>query len=254
VRIECFGCDAVMEAQTTAIIADLCIAHSRDSHDWSYSEEALRNWARNVAEATERLTGGTERLPEIGEVTVHPVTEDRVGDWLSFFDHDAFAGNPGWASCYCIEPHDPEGDGERPWEEKRALMIGRIRNHGTFGYLAYVDDRPVGWVNASLRSDYGEFYRAVDPEGPDAPSVIGVSCFVVAPPYRKHGVASDLLDRVIDDAASRGASWIEAYPHTERNEPRASHFFRGPRSLYDTRGFGPIQALDRNTVMRRSVT
>ena len=253
-RVECFGCDAAIEAEDAATISDRFVAHAGDSHEWSYSEEALRNWARNVAEATERLTGGTERLSEIGEVTVHPVTEDRIDDWLQFFDQDAFAGNPGWASCYCLEPYDPEGDGERLWEEKRAGMVDRIRNHGAFGYLAYVGGRPAGWVNASLRSDYGDFYRVIDPGGPDPSSVIGVSCFVIAPPFREHGVASGLLDHVIGDAAARGASWIEAYPHTERNEPDASHFFRGPRSMYDARGFEPIENRDRNTVMRRPVS
>lgn len=253
-RVECFGCDVAIEADDAATISDRFVAHAGDSHDWSYPEEALRMWARNYAEATERLTGGTERLPEIGEVIMHPVTEDRIDDWLQFFDHDAFADNPAWADCYCLEPHDPNTDDERSWTDKRAAMVERIRTQGTFGYLAYVGGRPAGWVNTSRRSDYGGFYRAVDPEGPDPSSVIGVSCFVIAPPFRKHGVALRLLDRVIEDAASLGASWIEAYPHNERNEPGASHFFRGPRSMYDARGFEPIETRERETVVRRPVS
>ena len=56
-------------------------------------------------------------MSEIGDVTVQPVTEDRVRDWLRFFDHDAFAGNPDWASCYCLEPHVPATpeNPERAW-------------------------------------------------------------------------------------------------------------------------------------------
>jgi hypothetical protein len=68
------------------------------------SATSIRNYARNYADATKRLTGSTERLSEIGEVAVHRVTDDRIDDWLRFFDHDAFAGNPDWASCYCLEP------------------------------------------------------------------------------------------------------------------------------------------------------
>ena len=83
-------------------------------------------------------------------------------------------------------------------------MTERLRGGATFGYLAYVDGRPAGWVNASLRSDYG-LYRKVDPDGPEPTSVIGVSCFVIAPPFRRHGIASALLGRVIADAAARGA-------------------------------------------------
>jgi GNAT superfamily N-acetyltransferase len=209
---------------------------------------------RNYAEATERLTGRTERLPEIADITVHPVTEDRIDDWLQFFDHDGFAGNPDWASCYCLEPHVPATPEhpERAWREKRAAMADRLRSCTTFGYLAYVGGRPAGWVNASLRSDYG-LYRDVVPNGPEASSVIGVSCFVIAPPFRRHGIASALLDRVIADASARGAGWIEGYPHNMPEEGDAANF-RGPRSMYDARGFEPITVRERDTVMRLSAT
>lgn len=130
-------------------------------------------------------------------------------------------------------------------------MAGRRRTGGTVGYLAYVGGRAVGWVNASLRAEHG-LYRQVDPAGPPPRSVIGISCFVIAPPYRRHGVASALLDRVIADAAARGASCIEAYPHNEPRNHDAGHY-RGPRSLCEARGFDPIEAREHDAVMRRSV-
>jgi GNAT superfamily N-acetyltransferase len=88
--------------------------------------------------------------------------------------------------------------------------------------------------------------------GPEPRSVIGVSCFVIAPPFRRHGVASALLDRVIADASARGASWIEGYPLNEPKANDAGHY-RGPRSMYEARGFQPIEVRDHYTVMRRSV-
>jgi len=179
------------------------------------------------------------------------VTEDRIGDWLRFFDHDGLAGNPDWAACYCLEPHvpAPPEQPERAWRESRATMARRLKEGTTFGYLAYIDGQPVGWVNASSRSDYG-LYRLVDREGPEPRSVVGVSCFVVAPPFRRHGVASALLDRVIADAPARGASWVEAYPHNEPERSDAGHF-RGLRSMYEARGFRPIEVREKDTVMRR---
>jgi GNAT superfamily N-acetyltransferase len=253
VKIKCFGCDVLIEADDSDAIVDAFVAHGQDRHTWSYPEEAIRNYARNVGEATERLTPSTARLVEIGEIIVHPVTTDHVGDWLQFFDHDAFAGNPEWASCYCLEPHvpAPPEHPERAWRETRATVAQRLRGGATFGYLAYVGGRPVGWVNASLRADYGLFEH-VDPDGPEPTSVIGISCFIIAPPFRRHGIASALLDRVIADGAARGATWIEAYPHNEPQGNDASHF-RGPRSMYEARGFEPIAVRARDTVMRRSV-
>ena len=252
-KVKCFGCDATIEADGADDIVDAFVVHGKERHTWSYPEEAIRNYARNYAEAIERLTGGAERLSEIGDVTVHPVSEDRIGDWLRFFDHEAFSGNPDWASCYCLEPHVPATPElpERPWRETRATVAERLRCGRTFGYLAYVDHRPAGWVNASSRSDYG-LYRLVDPDGPEPPSVIGVSCFVIAPPFRRHGIACALLDRVIADASARGASWIEGYPHNAPEASDAGHF-RGPRSMYDARGFVPITVREHDTVVRRSV-
>jgi GNAT superfamily N-acetyltransferase len=185
---------------------------------------------------------------------VYQVTEDRIGDWLRFFDREAFADNPDWASCYCLEPHVPASPElpERYWRDARAAMAERFRRCGTFGYLAYVEGRTAGWVNASMRADY-DLYRLVDPHGPPPTSVIGVSCFVIAPPFRRHGVAAALLDRVIADAAARGASWIEGYPHNAPAENDAAHF-RGPRSMYQARGFEPIEVRERDTVMRLSVS
>jgi GNAT superfamily N-acetyltransferase len=250
--MECFAGDARIEGSDAETIADRFVTHASESHDWPYPEEAIRSYARNYAEANVRLTGGTERLSEIGEVTVHPVSEDRIDDWLSFFDHDAFAGNPDWASCYCLEPHVPATDEnpERPWRQVRAMMVERLRTGSTFGYLAYVDGMAAGWVNASRRSDYG-LYRLVDPDGPDPALVIGVSCFIIAPPYRRHGIAGMLLDKMIADAAERGARWIEGYPHHDPEDHDAGHF-RGPRHLYDNRGFEPIERREHDTVMRRA--
>ena len=184
-KIKCFGCATVIEADDADAVVRGFLAHAHDEHTWSYPEEGLRNYARNCAEAPERLTGGTERLPEIAAVTVHPMTADRVDEWLRFFDHDAFADNPDWASCYCLEPHVPATPElpERAWRDTRSTVAQRLCDGATSGYLAYVDGRPVGWVNASLRSDYG-LYQLVDVGGPAPRSVIGVSCFVVAPPYR----------------------------------------------------------------------
>jgi GNAT superfamily N-acetyltransferase len=250
----CFSCDEIIEADDAEAVADRFVEHGAQNHDWPYPEEALRNFARNWAEAVERLSTDTERLPEIGEITVHPVTEDRIDDWLRFFDHDGFAGNPDWASCYCREPHDvpTEEEPEHPWTENRAFMADRLRTGSAFGYLAYVDGRTAGWVNASMRSDYAALLRLVDPDGPEPESVIGVSCFVIAPPFRRHGVAAALLDRVIADAADRGASWVDAYPRNEPDEGDGAHF-RGPRSMYDARGFEPVEVRERDTVVRLPV-
>jgi len=252
-KVKCFDCDDVIEAESLDALADVFVTHGQTNHSWDYPEESIRNYARNYAEAVERLTGDIVRKEEIGEITISPVTEASIDDWLQFFDHDGFADNPGWASCYCLQPHLPTTDEnlDRPWRESRSIMVKRILNGETFGYLAYVDNKPAGWVNASLCSDY-QLFQHVDPNGPALASRIGISCFVIAPPYRKHGLASALLDRAIADAASRGASWIEGYPRNKSESNAAAHF-RGPYSMYAKRGFQPVVVRERDTVMRLQV-
>ena len=249
-RTDCFECSAPIEAGTLETLGEALLAHARSEHEWPYPDQAIRNYA----EATQRLTGPAERLDEIGAIEIHPVTPERLDDWRSFFDHDAFVGRPEWADCYCIEPHIAmEGalleDDPEHWSENRRAMADRLGSGGAYGYLAYVDGRPAGWVNASMRSDY-TLYRSV--EGSPAEATIGVSCFVIAPPYREHGVAGALLDRVVADAAGRGASWVEGYPFNPELERPVS--FRGSRRMFEQRGFMEVQRRERDTVMRRRVS
>lgn len=253
-ELDCFECKAKVEGPDLAGLGDAFLAHAESQHDWPYPDQAVRNYA----EATQRLTGPSQRLPAIGEITIHPVTEDRLDDWMRFFDHDAFVGKPEWAACYCLEPHRYPSDNVElpdvlPWRENRAAMADRLRHGGAFGYLAYVDGSPAGWVNASIRVDYGDHFRSVDPSGPDPEEVIGITCFVIAPPYRRHGVAAALLDRVIADASGRGVSWVEAYPFNQPDQTDAG-YFRGLRSMYQERGFEQVEVRSRDTVVRRRVT
>lgn len=250
-EIECFECHTVVEADGAEAAAEAFLSHARDNHAWPYPEEAILNYARNYVEAVARIGTDTEGRPAIGDVVVQRVTEDRIDDWLRFFDRDAFAGNPGWASCYCLEPHAPAPPEmpERPWRETRSLMLELLRAGTSYGYLAYVDGTSAGWVNASLRPDY-RIFGDVEEGGPEPRTIVGVSCFVVAPPFRRHGIAGALLDRVIADAETRSAAWVEAYPHNAPEGSDAGHF-RGPRAMYDARGFVPVETRERYTVMRR---
>lgn len=246
--LDCFECGKRITSDHLAGLGNELVAHARAAHDWPYPEQGIRNYA----EATQRLTGRSERLEEVADPVVHQVTTDRIEDWLSFFDHDAFVGTPEWAACYCLEPHvrapDDTGTEVPHWRENREAMVERLEAGDAFGYLAYVDGRPAGWVNASLRSDYA-LYRTVDPDGPPAGEVIGVSCFIIAPPYRRHGLADALLDRVIADAPGRGARWVEAYPMNQDPGSDAGSY-RGPRSMFEERGFSPVEVRGRDTVMR----
>ena len=248
--VECFEEDARFEGDEIESLVGQLLAHVRDTHDSPYPDDEIRLWARNFAEASVREDGPVGRLPSIGPIDVHPVTEDRIDDWLQLFDRDAFADNPDWGSCYCLHPHTGDVP-ERPGRDVRAEMLERLRSGATVGYLAYVDGRPAGWVNASRRSTYAK-YDGIDPSGPPPEAIVGVSCFVIAPPYRRHGVSSALLDRVVADGAALGARYVEGYPKRSA-DGRDSEAFCGPRSMFDARAFVPAEEHERYTVVRRPV-
>lgn len=249
--LDCFECGETISADELGALGEAFLVHARSQHEWPFPDQGIRNYA----EATQRLTGGSERLPAIGEVVVHPVTEERLDDWLAFFDHDAFVGNPEWAGCYCLEPHlPPDRDVESAhWSVQREAMAARLRAGESFGYLAYVDGRTAGWVNASRRADEALYRQGADADPPDD-EVVGVACFVIAPPYRRHGLAGALLDRIVADAPGRGARWVEAYPFHSAVQAVGEKSFRGPRSLYDARGFTEVATRERDHVVRLGVS
>jgi len=247
----CHDCGAELEAGTLEDFADVFLSHVRSTHsEWPFPDAAVRMVGENVA----RLTGNTERLEEVGPITVEPVIEDRLDDWAAFFDHDSHAGNPVGGACYCTEAHVIEAGKPPPphpgWRAHRELMLDLLRTGRAFGYLAYADGRAAGWINASKRSDY-TLHRVGAGARPDDSDVVGIACFVIAPPYRRHGLAAQLLDRVIIEAPTRGVRWVEAYPFNEGARPASNH--RGPRAMFEERGFEVVEQRSIDMVMRRAV-
>ncbi|HEX7169158.1 MAG TPA: GNAT family N-acetyltransferase [Acidimicrobiales bacterium] len=248
----CDDCGTVVEGADMDAFVAAVTDHARNDHQWPFPDVAIRNFAY----ASQRADGPKERLAEIGAVEVHRVEGSRVDDWLAFFDRDAFPDNFAWASCYCSEPHclDPsaeDGPG-RTWEENRSTMVELFNDGRCHGYLAYVDGKPAGWVNASLRSEYA-LYRRGDGADPADTDVAGISCFVIAPPYRGHKLAGRLLDRVLEDAPARGIRFVEAYPFTAEVRERAMADFRGHLAMYETRGFAEVERRERDLVVRRPI-
>jgi GNAT superfamily N-acetyltransferase len=230
-----------MTAFTRAAVEHYGEAHS----EWGLSETAIINWL----DAKDRLSGQVERLDGLGEVEVHQVSRDRIEDVLSFFDHDGFAGNPEWASCYCMFFHreDPDSNGNQPWRQNREGLKSSLEAGTTIGYLAYIDGRPGGWCNASLRSAYPTRRTG---ESDDEVGV--VTCFVIAPPYRRHGLAQKLLDAALEGFRSRGVKRVEAHPPAEATADPQN--FQGPLSLYIGAGFTEVARHERNVLVAKELT
>jgi GNAT superfamily N-acetyltransferase len=193
-----------------------------------------------------------ERLPEIGEVEVRDVTPDSLRDYQHFFDDVAFRDYPAWQSCYCIETHMSESDAAvRTAAENRRDMTELIQSGSVTALLAFVDGKPVGWCNYGQSTHLAGLVRRFGLEAPDHAGVGSVACFVIAAPYRKHGVASELLTAAIDRLRASGLRAVEAYP--SRTEDSAQGNYRGPLEMYMRAGFTPYRETERHVIVRKSL-
>lgn len=168
---------------------------------------------------------------------VVPLTPALLDTYLEFFEGEAFADNPGWASCYCqhpLEDHDVVDWDARTAPQNRALACDRIRSGVARGFLALRDGEPVGWLSAGPRVGYPTLADATVAEAAQVGSIV---CFVVAPSARRQGVARALLDAALADFASRGLAVAEGYPRPAASGTAAN--YHGPVALYEAAGFAP---------------
>jgi len=195
-----------------------------------------------------------ERLPQIGEVEIRDVTPDLISDYHHFFDDIAFRDYPAWQSCYCMETHRTQSDEDwamRTAADNRRDMSDSIRQGRVTALLAFAGDLPVGWCNYGETTHLAGVMSRFKLEPSDHEGVGSVACFVIAAPYRGHGVASRLLEAAMDRLRARGVRAVEAYPTRGVDDSAQAHY-RGPLSMYVRAGFEPYRELgDGYLVMRK---
>jgi ribosomal protein S18 acetylase RimI-like enzyme/uncharacterized protein YndB with AHSA1/START domain len=198
---------------------------------------------------------GLARLEAIGEIEVRDVTPGRLADYQAFFDHDAFRDYPSWQACYCSEPQHVSTDDEptRTAAENRRDMSAKISRGEVTALLAYVDGRPVGWCNYGDTTHFGGVMQRYGLVAGDHEGVGSIACFVIASPYRGHGVATRLLDEAVDRLRRKGLRAVEAYPGRHDDNRSAQSHFRGPMSMFVRAGFEPYRETDRYVIVRKSL-
>jgi len=163
------------------------------------------------------------------EITIRPLSGENRSDWLDFFDNRAFEDHRDWKTCYCTFFHYPRDEAYRgASRRKRDYALWLLEQGKMGGYLAYRGDRAVGFCNADLRENYPRL------KGGGPGKVLSVVCFIIAKEERGKGVATRLLERVIEDGKARKLDMVEAYPVEGKSE--YGHF-HGPPGLYGKFGF-----------------
>ncbi|HKF77138.1 MAG TPA: GNAT family N-acetyltransferase [Candidatus Dormibacteraeota bacterium] len=220
-------------------------ASYRDSADLEPVLGGLRNLVDPEAAAAVR------RLDAIGRAEVLPLTSERLNDFLDLFDNRAFADNPSWAWCYCYNFRfaggEAEGIGRTAADNRRDMGDAIVRGRA-HGLLAYVDGRAVGWCSACPKSEMpGLVGRDWMPPEADRVGIIG--CLVVAPQYRRHGIARLLVEAAGEYLAGLGCRVAEAYPLRELDADAHGHY--GPLAAYRDLGYETYRELPQRLILRK---
>ena len=168
-------------------------------------------------------------------IIVRPLKPHRLDDFLAFFDHEAFADNQDWSECYCqcyYIDHTKVKWSERTGEQNRAQACELAKSGAMQGYLAYIDDKPVGWCNAAPWKLVTALHDEPDPDSSKLGEII---CFIVAKPYRSRGVATTLLNAACEGLRAEGMTMVEAFARPEAKSDAES--YHGPLSMYEAAGF-----------------
>jgi hypothetical protein len=90
-------------------------------------------------------------------ITIKKLAPELLDDYLFLFEHEVSHDNPdqNWDRCYCVcfagDDQSAMPDPRLP-KQRRELAIEYIKNGKLKGYLAYDDERVVGWCNANNKT------------------------------------------------------------------------------------------------------
>ncbi len=168
----------------------------------------------------------------MSDVAIRPVTPDQHDAVMHYFDMVAYADNPNWSKCFCMERLVEDYE-HRNKQQNRASRSELILSAKANGLVAYRLGRVVGWSHAAPKSEL------VTVPGDRAADVGAIVCFVVAPDQRRQGIATQLLAAALEHLRSRGMKTAEAYPALGEVDPARWVWsqYVGPLSMYVKAGF-----------------
>jgi ribosomal protein S18 acetylase RimI-like enzyme len=191
-------------------------------------------------------------------VEIKRLTPELAEDYVHFFDvtpHDQFVDEH---KCYCVCwcNDDYEGKDFSTVEKRRKQALEYVKNNNIQGYLVYDGDEIIGWCNANSRNDclkcaswrYLMDYVPLIKEDLEL-KIKSIFCFVINPKRKRQGIATMVLNRVIDDAINEGYDIIEAYPF--KDGKYQSSDFGGHIDMYKKHGFAIYLEAEKGIVMRK---
>ena len=196
-------------------------------------------------------------------IIIRKLTPSLAEDYVTFFDTTPH-NEKYRIKCYCVYWCSEESESKNFSSKKarRDYAFQCVEENIIQGYLAYCDDKVVGWCNVNTKSDCLKCkgWRGMNgprkgflPTEETTPEikVKSVFCFAVAPKMRRRGIASQLLEQICQDAAEDGFDFVEAYP--DKEVTAKSEDFVGYTEMYEKQGFTVCHETSKKMVMRKSL-
>ncbi len=185
------------------------------------------------------------------DIEIKPLSKELKEDYLFFFDNIVFEENLDRHKCYCID-FNFLGDVETCTRKmSRSMIIDRIDNNKHKGYLAYENEKVVGWCNVNERLNYERLIRDFDVIDNLDDKACSIVCFLIHPNYRRKGISNQILKRIIEDYSNTNFDYLEAYP--KKGDLSNEGNFKGPKELYKRFGFEVHKEHDEYYVMRKAI-
>lgn len=97
-------------------------------------------------------------------------------------------------------------------EQKKGGLRALVEDGQTPGLLAYMGSEPIAWCSVAPREAFSALARSRILKPVDNEPVWSIVCLYVAPPARRRGVATALLEATLEYAGQQGAKIVEGYP------------------------------------------
>lgn len=187
-------------------------------------------------------------------IEIKKLTPELADDYVHFFDttpHDDFVPeHKCYCVCWCSEEFKDQDFSTA--EKRRQYAYEYVKKSIIQGYLAYYEGKVVGWCNANARDECTKcvaWRMFADYVPMDDKKVKSVFCFTIAPEMKRKGIATKLLERVIEDANKEGFEVVEAYPYKENGFQSSD--YGGHVGMYQKLGFELVIDSVKGPVMRK---
>lgn len=168
------------------------------------------------------------------ELITQPLTPERWPDLERLFGPERGANSGCWCMWFRLTRKEWDAKGR---DGRKAAFRALVERGPPPGLLAYAEGEPIGWVAVAPREEHPVVLRSRTIAPVDDAPAHAITCFYLAPRWRRHGLMRPLIEAAVAFAREQGAGLVEAYPIDPPAGVRNSGGFHGLAHAFRACGF-----------------